>query len=335
MDVMVETYAGLHRHGGRLAEARRLFPNAPGPWIDLSTGVNPVPWLGEGAADDSRLPDPAAIMALESAAADYFGVAADQVAAVPGTELALRLLPILTRAPEVGIVLPTYGSHEQAWSARDGMVRRLARTDLDLRGLNALVLGNPNNPDGAAMPRDEVLELAARMERQNGWLIVDEAFADATPEISVANRVSGRLIVLRSFGKFFGRPGLRLGFVVAAREQLGRLKELVGEWPVSAQATIVGAAAYADQAWQRATRAQLPEDAARMDQDLKAAGFTVIGGTGLFRLAAHGAARGRFRRLAERGILTRPFADQPTWLRFGLPKPEERARVAAALGACA
>lgn len=334
MDARVETYAGLCRHGGRLAEARRLFPDAPTPWIDLSTGVNPVPWRGEGIADDSRLPDPAAIAALESAAAEYFGVAADHVAAVPGTELALRLLPVLTRASQVGIVSPTYGSHEPAWRARDGMVRRLPRPDLDLRGLDALVLGNPNNPDGAAMSKDEVLALTARMERQNGWLIVDEAFVDATPELSVAGRVSGRLIALCSFGKFFGRPGLRLGFVVAAREVLERLKELVGEWPVSTQAAIVGAAAYADRAWQQAARARLQEDAARMDHDLTAAGFTVIGGTSLFRLTAHDAAQGRFRRLAEQGILTRPFADQPRWLRFGLSMPTDRARVIAALRAC-
>ena len=126
-----------------------------------------------------------------------------------------------------------------------------------------------------------------------------------------------------------------MGFVVAGPGVLARLRALVGEWPVSAQATIVGAGAYADQAWRRKTRARLQEDAARMDQDLTEAGFTVIGGTTLFRLARHDQAEARFRRLAEQGVLTRPFADEPTWLRFGLPKPEDRARVATALRACA
>lgn len=325
----VETLAGLHRHGGRLAEARRLFPNAPTPWIDLSTGVNPVPWQGEEPADDSRLPDPEATTILEAAAAAMFGVQPDHVAAMPGTELALRLLPVITGARQVGIVTPTYSSHEQAW----GRVRSLSRANSDIQGLDAVVLVNPNNPDGAVMPRDEVLALAERMERQNGWLIVDEAFADATPEISVADRAFGRLIVLRSFGKFFGRPGLRLGFVVAGRDVLAQLRGLVGDWPVSAQAIIVGGAAYADLAWQRRARARLMEDTARMDQVLTDAGFTVIGGTALFRLATHAQAGDRFHQLAEKGILTRPFAGQPTWLRFGLSKPEDRARVAAALKA--
>lgn len=325
----VETFSSLYQHGGRLAEARRLFRDAPTPWIDLSTGVNPVPWQGEGAADDSRLPDPEATRALEAAAAAMFGVQADHVAAVPGTELALRLLPVLTGARQAGIVTPTYASHEQAWNR----VRQLGRAEIDLQGLNALVLGNPNNPDGAVMARDEVLALAERMERQNGWLIVDEAFVDATPEISVADRAFGRLIVLRSFGKFFGRPGLRLGFVVAGRDVLARFRALVGEWPVSVHATIVGTGAYAGFTWQRSARSRLAEDAKQLDQDLTDAGFTVIGGTPLFRLAAHAQAGDRFRRLAEQGILTRPFTGQPTWLRFGLPKPADRARIAAALKA--
>ncbi|MBX7200090.1 MAG: threonine-phosphate decarboxylase CobD [Rhodospirillaceae bacterium] len=329
----VETFAGLHRHGGRLAEARRLFPHAPTPWIDLSTGVNPVPWTGEGVADDGKLPDPEATAALEYAAAGMFGVAADHVAAVPGTELALRLLPVITGARRVGIVSPTYSSHEQAWSA--SAVRRVARGDMDIGGLDALVIGNPNNPDGAVISRNEVLVLAERMERRNGWLIVDEAFADATPELSVADKAFGRLIVLRSFGKFFGRPGVRLGFVVAGCGVLVRLKGLVGEWPVSTLATVVGAAAYADRSWHQATRARLGEDAKLLDQELTKAGFTVIGGTSLFRLATHERAEDRFHKLAAQGVLTRPFAAQPSWLRFGLPKPEARARVYAALRDCA
>lgn len=328
---MVGTFTGLHRHGGRLAEARRLFPHAPAPWIDLSTGVNPVPWTGAAQGDDSRLPDPEDTAALESTAAAVFGAA--EVAAVPGTELALRLLPVVTGARRVGIVSPTYGSHERAWASAGAAVRELPRGGLDPRELDALVLGNPNNPDGAVFSRSEVLSLAERMDRQGGWLIVDEAFVDATPEISVADKVSGRLIVLRSFGKFFGRPGVRLGFVAAAPAVLARLKDLVGEWPVSTQAAIVGKAAYADLAWQRATRARLAEDAARLDADLAGAGFDVLGGTTLFRLAAYENAGGRFARLAEQGVLTRPFADRPSWLRFGLPGPEDWPRVAAALRA--
>lgn len=326
------TFENLHRHGGRLGEARALFPKALEPWIDLSTGVNPVPWEGAvEAADDSRLPDPEAITALEAAAAAMFGVAADHVAAVPGTELALRLLPQVTGAKNVGIVSPTYSSHEQAWAAVSRVVRRLDHGERDMAGLDAVVRGNPNNPDGAVVTRADMQALAGRMEQQNRWLIVDEAFADPTPDVSVAAHARGRLIVLRSFGKFFGRPGLRLGFVVAAPGVLSDLRRLVGDWPVSAQAIIVGTRAYQDLTWHAATATRLKEDAAQMDHDLKAAGFTIVGGTALFRLAAHPNAKGRFERLAEAGVLTRPFTDHPTWLRFGLPRAADRARVKAAL----
>ncbi|MHB1206946.1 MAG: threonine-phosphate decarboxylase CobD [Rhodospirillaceae bacterium] len=326
------TFETLRRHGGRLAEAQALFPQAPVPWVDLSTGVNPAPWNGEvEAADDSRLPDPEAIAALEAAAAAMFGVAADHVAAVPGTELALRLLPYVTGARNVGIVSPTYGSHEQAWVAVARVVRRLSHEERDMAGLDAVVRGNPNNPDGAVMGQADMLALAGRMEQQNRWLIVDEAFADATPGGSVAAHARGGLIVLRSFGKFFGRPGLRLGFVVAAPGILAGVRRLVGDWPISTQAIIVGTRAYQDRAWHAATAARLKEDAAQMDQDLKAAGLTIVGGTTLFRLAAHPKAKVCFEKLAEAGVLTRPFTDHPTWLRFGLPRAADRARVKAAL----
>jgi cobalamin biosynthetic protein CobC len=331
-----KTFENLHRHGGRLAEARALFPKAPEPWLDLSTGINPVPWTGVVAvADDSHLPDSDAVTALEAIAAKMFGVAPDHVAAMPGTELALRLLPHVTGAKNVGIVSPTYGSHEHAWAAVSRVVRRLGPEDRDMGGLDAVVRVNPNNPDGEVMTQAEMRALARSLEQQSRWLIVDEAFVDAAPDVSVAPHAAGRLIVLRSFGKFFGRPGLRLGFVVAAPSVLTALRRMVGDWPVSTQALIVGTQAYGDLTWHAATRARLKEDAALMDQDLKDAGFTIAGGTTLFRLAVHPDVQGRFQRLAEMGVLTRPFEEHPTWLRFGLPRAADRARLKTALERCA
>lgn len=320
------------RHGGRLAAARAAFPGVAEPWIDLSTGVNPTPWRGKvlRAIDASRLPDPADTAALEEAAALAFGTSPGCVAAVPGSDTALRLLPYLIAAARVGIVSPTYEGHAEAWAAAGKTVSAIG-AEIDAVAYDAVVLANPNNPDGTTRTAESVMALAAR----GNWLMVDEAFADVTPEISVANRAGGRLVVLRSFGKFYGLPGLRLGFVVADPVLAARVRGAFGDWPVSAAAITAGRAAYADTAWQERTRKNLARNAARLDKLLLRCGFRVVGGTPLFRLVAHPEATRCFRILAEAGILVRAFAAQPDWLRFGLPRKADWVRLTAALEQCA
>jgi cobalamin biosynthetic protein CobC len=112
---------------------------------------------------------------------------------------------------------------------------------------------------------------------------------------------------------------VRLGFVVAAPAVIARFRELLGDWPVSADAIAVGLAAYADDAWAERTRKQLQRSAGRLDELLQSAGFDIVGGTHLFRLTRSHNARQRFENLLRAGVLTRPFDHDPTLLRFGLP----------------
>ena len=241
----------FRRHGGRLAAAQALFPTAPRPWLDVSTGINPIPYPGPDVTRRSltRLPEPEALAALEASAAAAFGVGADRVAATPGTEAALRLLPRLLGARSVAIAAPTYGGHFDAWRAVGTAVVAWGAA------AEARVVVNPNNPDGRIMPATDLLAAA-----QTGWMIVDEAFADPHPEASVAAHAGGRLIVLRSFGKFYGLPGLRLGFVLAGRSLAAQIRRAFGEWPVSNGAILIGQAAYADTAWRERTRRRLRRD---------------------------------------------------------------------------
>lgn len=310
------------RHGGRLAAARSAFPSAPQPWLDLSTGINPRPYPVPRASrlERARLPDPEALRALEAMAARAFGAAPGRVAAVPGSEAAIRLLPEALEVRRVAIAPQTYRSHAEAWRLAGAQV--VASPE----DAEAWVVVNPNNPDGRITPPDLLLSSAARR-----WTIVDEAFAETAPEHSLAARAGGRLVVLRSFGKFYGLAGLRLGFVVGDEIVVGRLRARLGEWAVSADAITAGLAAYADAAWPERTRERLARDAARLDRLLERAGLSVAGGTSLFRLARAPDARTVFRRLAGAGVLCRPFED-PRRLRFGLPgRGADWDRLAAAL----
>jgi cobalamin biosynthetic protein CobC len=305
------------RHGGRLDDAARAYPGTPLPWLDLSTGINPVPWRAPAdlAIDAAPLPTSASLRALEAAAARHFGVPAAHVAAVPGSEVALRLLPVLGLPSPIVAPVPSYASHAAVSD------RRVDRSGIvDWRG-GTLLIASPNNPDGWSPAASEVLALAARQRERGGWLVVDEAFVDAAPASSVLHGWDATLplVVTRSFGKFFGLAGVRLGFVVAGEAVIARVRHLLGDWPVSAQAIAWGSAAYADRAWIAATQGALADRAARLDAVLAAHGLTATGDCPLFRLVTHRDARGIFARLAKAGILTRPFADRADWLRFGLP----------------
>ncbi|MDR6115013.1 MULTISPECIES: aminotransferase class I/II-fold pyridoxal phosphate-dependent enzyme [unclassified Sphingomonas] len=307
--------AALTYHGGRIDAARALFPNAPAPWLDLSTGINPVPWTPpEGLdVDAGPLPDRGALARLEALAAAHFGVAAERVAAVPGSEMVLRLLPLLGMPQPIVALRPSYGTHGAIATTRvdHGALENWAGQS------GSLLLANPNNPDGVVHTGEKLSRLAEAQARAGGWLILDEAFADAMPDPGFTG--GERVVVLRSFGKFFGLAGVRLGFVIAAPALLSRLRDLLGDWPVSSHAMVWGGAAYADRAWIAATRLALVERAAALDAVLARHGLVAKGSCPLFRMVETPDAGSVFHRLAAAGILVRPFADAPERLRFGVP----------------
>ncbi len=317
------TASPLAYHGGGLAAARRRFPQAPEPWLDLSTGVNPdaYPCAGLSEAVFARLPEFEAIAKLEGAAAKVFGLGAGaEIVAAPGTQSLIQWLPRLWPVAKIGILGFAYAEHEKVWAASGGEVKICAHLD-ELAGMDAAVVVNPNNPDGRLARVDDLLALA----RATRLLIVDEAFIDLLPrEKSLAPHLPlPSLIVLRSFGKTFGLAGLRLGFALCGAEAAKELRAALGPWAVSGAAVEIGVNAYGDEEWLSQSAARLERDGLRLDALLRDAGFELVGGTPLFRLARHAEARKMFERLGAGGILTRPFVAKPDWLRFGIPRGEE------------
>lgn len=310
-------------HGGSLGEARALFPYAPEPWIDLSTGINPVsypvPPLPPHAF--TRLPEPEALADLEARAARAYGVAdSSLVVAAPGTQLLISLLPRLFPLHAVAVLGPTYGEHAAAWAQAGAAVTETSDFDA-LATADAAVLCNPNNPDGRRIAPERLVALARRMASRGGLVIVDEAFADLEPApLSLAPHLPlPGAIVLRSFGKTYGLAGLRLGFALADEAIAARLRSGLGPWAVSGAAIAIGAKALADEAWRAATAERLAAQAKRLDALLESAGATVVGGTSLFRLAETPRAAELFDRLGRAGLFVRRFQTHPSWLRFGLP----------------
>jgi cobalamin biosynthesis protein CobC len=308
-------------HGGDLSKASEQFGAPSGGWVDLSTGINPRPWPVEPGALDGlhHLPDTARLNNLRVSAAAAYGVEhCDRVVAAPGTQALIQWLPRLRPVGRVGIVSPTYGEHAAAWALAGHDVSEIDNLP-DAPDFDVVVVTRPNNPDGRTVSRDDLAALAALLMRKDGLLVVDEAFADLDPASSVAAQIDGGVIALRSFGKFYGLPGLRLGFAVTDADTARAIGAALGPWPVSSLAADVGAAALADVGWQGTTRAWLAQASARLDALLKSSGMGIAGGTDLYRLAETDAAAELYEKLGRAGIYTRPFPDHARWLRFGLP----------------
>ncbi len=313
----------MRDHGGNLDAALARFGGKD--WIDLSTGINrqpwPVPALPSRAWTD--LPTRTDMAHLAGAAWAAWG-AAGAVIPLAGASQAIQLIPRLAPPGLARVLSPTYNEHAAALEGAGWRVEPV--TDpAALAGADLAVVVNPNNPDGRILPPSALLALLAQV----GALVVDESFADATPEISLAGE-TGRpgLWVLRSFGKFYGLAGLRLGFALGEAGAAARLAALAGPWPIPGAAIAIGRRALADTGWQAATIARLTGDAARLDG---LSPWPLAGGTCLFRLYDTPDAPAAQEALARHRIWSRIFPWSPRLIRLGLPAAQEWDRIAAAL----
>jgi cobalamin biosynthesis protein CobC len=325
-------------HGGRLRQAARGSVIPLADWLDLSTGINPQAWPVPPLppAVWQRLPEDDD--GLAAAAAAYYGN--DRLLAVAGSQAAIQMLPQLFPLAAVACLAPLYGEHPVAWQGAGHRLRRLPAGNL-ARALAAatprVLLCNPNNPTAHALSRAEVLAAADTLAQRGGWLVVDEAFVDATPELSVADlagsETAPNLVVLRSLGKFFGLAGARVGFVFGDRDLLAALGEKLGPWSVSHPARWVATQALADRAWQAAARRQLA-DASRRLVDLLAPLALVDAppaACALFVTLRLPQVKPLANFLKARGILVRIYPEE-SLLRCGLPGDEIAwQRLAAAL----
>jgi len=306
-------------HGGRLRKAALEYGIAEADWLDLSSGLAPWPFpIPEIPLRAwARLPE--TNDGLEQAACDYYDAA--HVLPVAGSQMAIQLLPRLRRAGKVGVLSPCYAEHAEAWRRNGYIVREVLEQEVDffLDSLDVLVVVNPNNPTGLSLSPSRLLDWHSRLAQRGGWLVVDEAFMDNTPQLSVAafaNQVG--LIVLRSFGKFFGLAGVRLGFVLAERKLLKLLAEQVGPWAVSGPTRVLGQACLQDTEGHARQRLRSDEASQRLAALLEQYGLKPQGGCALFQWLITERAEALHEFMARRGILLRLFVHNSS-LRFGLP----------------
>ena len=307
-------------------------------WIDLSTGINRVPYpLPDLPASAwTNLPGHSATQALIASARAAYGTTAP-IAVLSGAQGAIQLIPHLGTRGSARVLSPTYNEHAAALRLAGWQVDEVT-TLAALTGADLAVVVNPNNPDGRLHDRAALLRLSDKV----GRLVVDESFADPAPAQSLAGQAlasqslagqAGRpgLIVLRSFGKFYGLAGLRLGFALGSEQDIARLTALAGPWPVAGAALEIGTRALSDRAWQEATSLRLASEAEALDRIAASFGLQLVGGTALFRTYDTPDATRAQDHLARNRIWSRIFPYSSRWLRLGLPgNPTEWARLASA-----
>ena len=333
---MTHDHGRTTEHGGDLDRAITRFGGQRADWLDLSTGINPhaypLPQIDNSLWTD--LPDKGLKQDVEAAAAAAYNTTRPCLA-LAGVQQAIQLYPALFARYITGrrarLLHPSYNEHERQLLRQNWTVERVCSTD-QLAGADLVVLVNPNNPDGRRSRPEQLLSLA----EQVGVLVIDESFCDPLPHLSICPHLTTQhdnILVLRSFGKFYGLAGLRLGFGVGAQSYLDDLAEMMGTWAVSGPALAVGRFALTDRIWTTQMTTQLVTESVQLDQLATVAGWQIVGGTSLYRLYQMGDAAAWQDHLAIHQIWVRAFSYNANWLRLGLPPQTGWARLEQALRA--
>ncbi len=321
------TYNRNSFHGGDLTDAGQRYGTGAPAWIDLSTGINPSPYPVPDIPPAAwhRLPSGEMETRLLKSARNYYALSESAaLVAAAGTQSLIQILPYLKAPAQVAIVTPTYAEHEICWQRAGHRITECSSLSDVPDTCDIVILVSPNNPTGTLYDINDLKALANQLSLRGGLLVIDEAFMDVSAEQSLCPALPGSgIIVLKSFGKFFGLAGIRLGFAAGDQALITQLKDRLGPWAVSGVAMEIAIKAFSDTQWITQTRSRLTADRQKLESMLEKAGLTVLGGTDLFSYVQVKDALQIYEQLCQHHILVRPFTQTPDKLRFGHPASAE------------
>lgn len=300
-------------HGGGIDAAIAQYGGTRNDWTDLSTGINPIPYPLPSfhGYHWTQLPDRAAFDAFEAAARKFWQVPANaEIIPASGASAIIAMLPSVLKGATAVIPEPTYNEHRAAYLAHGW--------EMTNKG-DVKTIVHPNNPDG---------HLYSTADLNAQTCVIDESFCDVCPELSMmSHAIDDGHLIIKSFGKFWGLAGMRLGAVIAPKSFAPALRDRIGPWAVSGPALYTGTRALQDAHWANDTRQRLAQDAQKLDQIMLDKGAKTMGGTTLFRLYHVDNAGAWYDRFAQNRILTRVFPYSQHFLRLGIPAHDQWQRV--------
>ncbi|WP_448569278.1 threonine-phosphate decarboxylase CobD [Thalassotalea ganghwensis] len=332
-------------HGGELNPLINKYQIDESDWLDLSTGIAPIsypiPQLDISVWQKLPQINPST---LESAR-NYYGY--KPLVMTSGSQEVIARLPYLYQPPskqDVIVHLPErgYKEHAYAWQQAGFQLKYYQRglPSLDtLTPSSVLVVINPNNPTGEFFTPDELSQYQQKLAQLNGLLVVDEAFIDTfdTSQSLCSKPLFQNTLILRSFGKFFGLAGIRIGFLIASQQWCERFLSRQSPWQVNGPAQAIAAKALTDVNWHQSQRRRLAllkkMLLTTLAKALPSSCIKSIGGTSLFQsIQFHQGviATKLHHLLCLQGIYCR-LCDEQDALRFGLPMEHQLQRLDIAL----
>ncbi|OKY25699.1 threonine-phosphate decarboxylase CobD [Thalassotalea sp. PP2-459] len=328
-------------HGGQLRQVANDYNIPIHDWLDLSTGIAPFSYPIPNIPGIAWQQLPQFSPALHDAALQYYQCA--NILVSSGSQSLISVLPTLWMkknplSTSVFLPIKGYKEHAQAWK---NMGFELQWYDDELPALAqlpqhcVLVVINPNNPTGKLFSRETLKQYQQSISNRQGLFVIDEAFMDVvTPSQSMSKHINdSNTVVLKSFGKFFGLAGIRIGFIIANPLWLTSFAEHLGPWQANGPAQRIAEHALQDFVWQKHQKEMLSQQRQALTKLLFSHFGDVINGTDLFltvSLEKQNQAVNIYEGLCKQGVYVR-LTDEQQSLRFGIPKPEDMERLSQSL----
>lgn len=284
----------MHAHGGNIYHAAREQGCEPTDMLDFSASINPlgpslraIRALQQGLWAVRHYPDPD-VHDLRRALAEHVGIDPLCFLIGNGSSELIYLLPAALSLKRALIVGPAFSEYARAitqWGGQCSYVQAERKDEyrpsiqkiLDCLGdhraaVDAVFLCNPNSPTAQILNRYELLQVVQCAAKHGHWMVLDETFIEFCEDQSLSHEIAEhpRLLVLRSFTKFYGLPGLRIGYLVGHPHVIQQLQGHQPPWSVNALAQTAALAALKDRGHQRRSLAFMKEERERFSQALRA-----------------------------------------------------------------
>jgi threonine-phosphate decarboxylase len=348
------------KHGGDVYHLARTLGIPLWELLDFSANINPLGFpAGLAAVLQKTLPEivhypDRQCLELRQDLAVYHGLTPQEILVGNGSTELIYLIVRALRPRRALIAAPAFSEYERALKVAEVPVDFQLGTEahnftpdqpLTPQGANLVFLANPASPSGALMAPELLNSLAAALDAAGVYLVLDEAFVDFVEGASFKRHLGQypHLLILRSFTKFFGIPGVRLGYLLAAPALMARLTMVQEPWSVSTLAQAVGRACLADADFMARTRALVDRE-----RDYLVRGLVRLAGVKAFPSAVNyllvkltrpgwSAARLRCAMLAHQ-IIIRDASNfrglDPSYFRVAVRGREENDRLLNALALC-
>ncbi len=264
-------------HGGDVYHLARTLGLDLSELLDFSANINPLGFppgingaIQEALGEIVHYPDRRCLELRRDLAA-YHCLSLDEILVGNGSTELIYLVARALRPKQALIVAPAFSEYEHALKVAQVPVAYQVTTEaqnftlaepLDPQGADLVFLASPASPSGVLPAPELLVESAARLEAAGVHLLLDEAFIDFVEEASLKTQLARfpRLMILRSFTKFFGIPGMRLGCLLAAPALIQRLAAVQEPWSVSTLAQAMGRACLREHDYMARSRALVHQE---------------------------------------------------------------------------